>query len=59
MVYVRRSDNQGYLLTGDVAPTLANLTYQAGPSRLMNDFVQYQNRRAIHGWLLTADHLLK
>jgi hypothetical protein len=59
MVYVRLASGREYLLVGDVAPTADNVRYRAGPSRLFNDFVETQDRDAIHSWLRTIDRLRK
>lgn len=57
LVYVLLADGREYLMTGEIAPTMMNLSAQAGPSRLMNDFFVAQDRTAIHSWLLTIARL--
>jgi len=59
MIYVRLSDGREYLLAGDIAPTSENVRYQAGPSRLANDFFRTQDQKAIHRWLRTIGQLQK
>jgi len=57
MIFVRLADGREYLFMGDIAPTAENIEYQAGPSRLINDFYQHQDRKALHSWLLTVANL--
>jgi len=57
MIYVRLEDGSEFLLVGDIAPTMANILTQSGPSRLLNDHFVKQDRRAIHSWLLTISQL--
>jgi len=57
MVYVRLDGGAEYLFAGDIAPFKATLDWNAGPSRLVNDFHLWQDRLEIHRWLLTISRL--
>lgn len=51
MIYLRLEDGSEYLLAGDIAPTLSSVSHLAAPSRLMDELVEDQDHKAIHGWL--------
>ena len=59
MAYVRLANGQEYLFTGDTAPLDASWRQLRARARLVGDWRDHEDRRAVFAWLLTIRQLAR